>query len=215
MTAVRDLAAAVTAAIGKAMAARRGGRASVGLIAVWAMLGTGVGGCEGVKQDLGIGVKRPPDEFAVYSRAPLSMPPDFGLRPPAPGAGTDSYNARAQAKDVLRGEPAAAGAGVTPSAALAAESPGTLALLDRTGGLKAGPAIREQVNRESTVLAEADQSFVERLMFWRDKPEEGTVVDAAQEARRIRENQALGQPIVTGETPTIERRPRSPLEEIF
>jgi hypothetical protein len=27
-----------------------------------------------------------PDEFAVESRAPLTIPPDFELRPPAPGA---------------------------------------------------------------------------------------------------------------------------------
>jgi hypothetical protein len=27
-----------------------------------------------------------PDEFAVESRAPLTIPPDFDLRPPAPGA---------------------------------------------------------------------------------------------------------------------------------
>jgi hypothetical protein len=27
-----------------------------------------------------------PDEFAVESRAPLTVPPDFDLRPPAPGA---------------------------------------------------------------------------------------------------------------------------------
>lgn len=172
-------------------------------------------GCEGVKQDLGIGVKRPPDEFAVYSRAPLSLPPDFSLRPPAPGAATDSLSARATARDVLRGDagtPAAAGNG---AGGLASDSPGTLALLDRTGGLKSGPAIREQVNRESTVLAEADQSFLERIMFWRDTPDEGTVVDATQEARRIRQTQALGQPIVAGQTPTIERRPKSPLEDLF
>jgi hypothetical protein len=52
-------------------------------------------------------------------------------------------------------------------------------------------------------------------MFWRDTPEEGTVVDAAQEARRIRETQALGQPIVAGDTPTIERKPKALLEGIF
>ena len=27
-----------------------------------------------------------PDEFAVESRAPLTIPPDFALRPPQPGA---------------------------------------------------------------------------------------------------------------------------------
>lgn len=171
-----------------------------------------LGGCESVKQELGIGVKRPPDEFAVYSRAPLSMPPDFALRPPAPGAGTDSLAARNNAKDVLLGN-------ATPqpasSAGLTQVSPGTEALLGRTGGLNAQNDIREQVNRESTVLAEAQLSFTERLMFWKDTPEEGAVVNPSEEAQRIRENQALGKPVVTGETPIIERRPKGTLEGIF
>ncbi len=180
-----------------------------------AVLGAAVAlaGCQGIKQDLGIGVKKAPDEFAVYSRAPLSMPPDFALRPPAPGAGADSLAARNSAKDVLLGN--SPNAAAAPSPALADASAGTQALLARTGGLNATSDIREQVNRESTVLADAQLSFTERLMFWRDKPQEGTVVDAAQEAQRIRENQALGQPVVTGETPTIERRPRGTLEGIF
>ena len=37
------------------------------------------------KQALGI-EPTSPDEFAVESRAPLTIPPDFNLRPPAPGA---------------------------------------------------------------------------------------------------------------------------------
>lgn len=37
------------------------------------------------KQTLGI-EPTSPDEFAVESRAPLTMPPDFNLRPPEPGA---------------------------------------------------------------------------------------------------------------------------------
>ena len=36
------------------------------------------------KQALGI-EPTSPDEFAVESRAPLTIPPDFDLRPPAPG----------------------------------------------------------------------------------------------------------------------------------
>ena len=42
-------------------------------------------GCEGVRKQFGMG-KSSPDEFRVVSRAPLTMPPDFGLRPPDPGA---------------------------------------------------------------------------------------------------------------------------------
>jgi hypothetical protein len=41
--------------------------------------------CNNFKQMIGI-EPTSPDEFAVESRAPLTIPPDFALRPPAPGA---------------------------------------------------------------------------------------------------------------------------------
>jgi len=41
--------------------------------------------CEDLKKAVGI-EKSSPDEFAVESRAPLTIPPDFDLRPPQPGA---------------------------------------------------------------------------------------------------------------------------------
>jgi len=41
--------------------------------------------CGNWKQTLGI-EPTSPDEFAVESRAPLTVPPDFDLRPPQPGA---------------------------------------------------------------------------------------------------------------------------------
>ena len=44
------------------------------------------GGCEDTKEALGLSGKKAPDEFAVYAHAPLSLPPDYALRPPAPGA---------------------------------------------------------------------------------------------------------------------------------
>ncbi|HVC51781.1 MAG TPA: DUF3035 domain-containing protein [Stellaceae bacterium] len=42
-------------------------------------------GCTGFKQMVGL-EQQPPDEFAVESRAPLTIPPEFKLRPPEPGA---------------------------------------------------------------------------------------------------------------------------------
>jgi DUF3035 family protein len=42
-------------------------------------------GCSNFKQAIGL-EPTSPDEFAVESRAPLTIPPDFSLRPPAPGA---------------------------------------------------------------------------------------------------------------------------------
>jgi len=53
----------------------------VACVAAAAMLS----GCADVKQVLGIDATMP-DEFAVESRAPLTIPPDFNLRPPEPGA---------------------------------------------------------------------------------------------------------------------------------
>lgn len=44
-----------------------------------------LGGCNNWKQTLGIEPVSP-DEFAVESRAPLTLPPDYNLRPPEPGA---------------------------------------------------------------------------------------------------------------------------------
>jgi Protein of unknown function (DUF3035) len=44
-----------------------------------------ISGCSDLKKAVGL-ERSTPDEFAVESRAPLTMPPDFNLRPPQPGA---------------------------------------------------------------------------------------------------------------------------------
>src|SRR5258708_35045407 len=44
-----------------------------------------VGGCTSIRQMVGLD-RVGPDEFAVESRAPLTIPPDFELRPPQAGA---------------------------------------------------------------------------------------------------------------------------------
>ena len=49
------------------------------------MAGTGLSACDSFKKAIGL-EKTSPDEFAVESRAPLTIPPDFDLRPPQPGA---------------------------------------------------------------------------------------------------------------------------------
>jgi Protein of unknown function (DUF3035) len=175
-----------------------------------------VGGCQGLKEDLGVGVKRPPDEFTIYSRAPLSLPPDFALRPPASASSTAASQAatpRETARQAMLGAGPASSTAASNSES--ASSPGLQALLQRTGAATAQSDIRAQVNRETTILAEADQSFVERLMFWSNTSDAATVVDPRQESRRIQENQALNKPLTEGETPTIRRKPKALLEGIF
>ncbi|MFN4090463.1 MAG: DUF3035 domain-containing protein [Alphaproteobacteria bacterium] len=165
-------------------------------------------GCGNVKQTLGIS-KRAPDEFSVVTRAPLTMPPDYGLRPPRPGERRPQEPLlRHQARDVLVSQ----GGGDLASAAHGGPgagrgiTPGDSALLARAGGDAAPGDIRRQVDMETARLDADDRNLIERMMFWREPPPPGQVVDAEREARRIQENTALGRPPVDGETPTIERR---------
>ena len=55
-----------------------------GRVVLWVVAVALLGGCTDLRKVF-TRTKSPPDEFAVYSRAPLSMPPNYGLRPPAPG----------------------------------------------------------------------------------------------------------------------------------
>ncbi|MCH7957359.1 MAG: DUF3035 domain-containing protein [Proteobacteria bacterium] len=166
-----------------------------------------VGGCADVRKVFSR-TKSPPDEFAVYSRAPLSMPPDYGLRPPAPGqTRPQEVVPRNQAETAIRGgQKGGAGAQGAPGSQPAMSS-GTQALLRATGANQADPDIRTLVNRESSSLVEEDVTLADRILFWKKSGEtgKGTIVDPAKEAKRIRENQALGRSLTEGDTPTIER----------
>ncbi len=161
-------------------------------------------GCDQTKRSLGLG-KQPPDEFQVVSRAPLSVPPDFGLRPPQPGAARPQEEVpRDQAQNILFGSASAAASG----------SPGLAELLAAAGVDQADPAIRQRINEENALLA-GDRSFTERLVFWREAGEPGVVVDAEAEAQRLSENAATGAPATAGDTPIIEEREKALLEGIF
>jgi len=60
----------------------------------------------------GISGRSRPDEFAVQRQAPLSVPPDFALTPPQPGAPRPAQGtASQQALDALFGGPAPRSAG--------------------------------------------------------------------------------------------------------
>jgi Protein of unknown function (DUF3035) len=156
--------------------------------------------------------KSTPDEFKIVNRAPLSLPPDYALRPPQPGASRPQEQAvPEQARQVLLG---ASGAQSRPAAPPGA-SAGEAALLAKVGTTVSDPRIRELVNRDSVTLADADRTFLDRIVFWRKPDEPGTVVDPQAEAQRLRENQALGRPVTEGDTPIIRRRKKGALEGIF
>ena len=62
------------------------------ILALTAMLGA----CSGMKKTLGI-EKEAPDEFMVMSRAPLSLPPEYNLRPVTDPARSSDFDTTADA----------------------------------------------------------------------------------------------------------------------
>jgi hypothetical protein len=167
-----------------------------------------VAGCGGnVKQQLGI-AKRAPDEFSVVTRAPLSMPPDYGLRPPRPGERRPQEpTMRAQARGVL--VPNAAGddlAAAVPGGTTGMTA-GDSALLARVGTEPVSEDIRRQIDSETARLDADERNLIERMMFWREQPPPGDVVDPLKETQRLQENAALGKSTTDGDTPRIERKP--------
>src|SRR5215471_1817760 len=88
---------------------RGAGRGLVFLSAVCLAGASPIAGCTDLKKSIGLEPTLP-DEFAVESRAPLTIPPDFDLRPPTPGAPRPQEKAsNQQAKQVIEqagpGEP--------------------------------------------------------------------------------------------------------------
>ena len=167
-------------------------------------LALGLSGCDQMKKSLGY-TKNPPDEFAVRSRAPLSVPPDFRVRPPAPGAERPQEPSRRNAaQSLITGRQAPA------EPARDAGALRKLLVLD-----SADPEIRERLNREGGVFVHEDRTFVDRLLFWNDEDPDDPVLDPQKEQQRLRRNAAAGRPMTEGETPTIERRKSGLLDRLF
>jgi hypothetical protein len=141
-----------------------------------------------------------PDEFTVTTRAPLSMPPDYTLTPPRPGATRpQELSPTQQAEAALVPDTAIAGNGNAGP-----ESPGQQALVGQAG--PPAPAdIRDTVNAEQK-LDVPQRGLTERLMFWKSAPTPGTLLDPSAESQRLRENAALGQPPTVGQTPIIQNK---------
>jgi Protein of unknown function (DUF3035) len=179
-------------------------------------------GCaQGTVQDvLGMG-KRSPDEFAVVSRAPLILPPDYGLRPPGsgasrPGVDTPSERARANltggaAQEAAGGDQEVVDAGAFDQATEAA-SAGERALLNQAVTVPTDPDIRRKIAEENIRLAQVEGELFTRLVMWRQPQTLAVAIDPAAETERLRANRAEGKPPTEGESPVITQRRTSVLQ---
>jgi hypothetical protein len=175
-----------------------------------------VNGCTSQQSNVFGEEKQAPDEFAVYSRAPLSMPPDFGLRPPKPGVTRpQTIQPRNDAKDALlsssRTPPSAKSIGHAAQSQ-AGQTPGIDALLSNAGAKQANPDIRALINSETSGLSIGlDKGIANNILFWRKNiiTQKGAVINPAVEQRRMRRKSGEGDVVEeapASAAPTIQRR---------
>ncbi|TAL37218.1 MAG: DUF3035 domain-containing protein, partial [Alphaproteobacteria bacterium] len=84
-------------------------------------------------------------------------------------------------------------------------------ILSKMGADKANPAIRSIISQENGYLAIENQKLVDKLIFWKDEETTdanvpASVVNAKEEAERLKKNQQQGKPANEGDVPVIERK---------
>jgi hypothetical protein len=125
-------------------------------LAALSLLGlAGLAGCQSASHALGL-AKVTPDEFRVVSKAPLTLPPDYSLRPPAPGEPRpQELEPESAAREALIGERQAE-----------VRSDGEKLLVAKAGGDKADPLIRYVVDDQFGAISHKDKGFADFVMFW-------------------------------------------------
>ena len=171
------------------------------VIAAMALIASvGLAGCQSTAKALGMS-KVTPDEFRVVTKAPLVVPPDYSLRPPAPGEPRpQELQPESAARVALLGAREAE-----------ARSDGEKLLVAKAGADKADPLIRYVVDDEFGDVAHKEASFADKVMFWKagKKPatpaapgaDTAAPVDAAAEEERIAK--------LTGDKPVVIQREQS------
>ena len=173
------------------------------IVATVLVAAVGLTACQSTRKSLGM-TKVTPDEFRVVTKAPLVVPPDYALRPPAPGKPRpQELQPESAARNALLGAREAEG-----------RTDGEKLLVAKAGADKADPLIRYVVDDEFGDVAHKEKSFADKVMFWRsDKtPADPTApvavadntsapIDPAAEQERIAK--------LTGGKPVVIQREQS------
>ena len=117
--------------------------------------------CDTLRDEAGL-TKQSPDEFAVTTKAPLIVPPDFNLRPPSPGAAPLNQTDPTSSAEVAMfstTDPVTAAAQMQGN-----YTPGEKMLLANAGVQSADPTIRAQLQSDEKNMQGADTSFTDRIL---------------------------------------------------
>lgn len=180
--------------------------------AMVAAIALALGACSSLENAVGLG-KSSPDEFDVVRHAALAVPPNYDLRPPAPGAPRpQQISPREVAREALLGQGASQAQPAPapePSAGGMRQTPGERALLRQSGVGEVPVNIREVVRIEAAALGVQDRTFTDSLLFWK-APDKDKVLDPVAEAARLKRQQE-GAPPVPGDSGVVIKRKKSGL----
>jgi hypothetical protein len=166
-------------------------------------------GCQTIRDATGLS-KEGPDEFAVVTKAPLIIPPEFNLRPPRDGAPPVN---QVQPTDVAQSalfdtqDPAA-----TAKTIAGDYSEAEKMLLATSHATNPDPSIRQQIASDGRSMEAADDNFTKQVLFWQNSKEQGANVDAETEAKRMDAQKNGGQsvpqttPKKPNDTATIDKK---------
>jgi hypothetical protein len=145
-------------------------------------------GCQSIRDAAGLS-KAGPDEFAVVTKQPLVIPPEYNLRPPRDGAPpTNQIQPTDAAQSALFDTDPTAAAKMIQGDFSQAEK----LLLAQANAGSTDPSIRQEVASDGRAMEPADLDFTQKILFWQDKPVPGTNVDAEAEDKRIQAQKAAG-----------------------
>lgn len=115
-----------------------------------------------------------PDEFRVVRKAPLSVPPEYNLRPPAVGEAVPiELQSDDQARAILFGERIGSEA-----------SEGERLLVRKAGAEAIDPQIRAQVDFDATGTLRKSKSLTDKILFFSDD-KKATILNPTNEAERL------------------------------
>src|SRR3954468_11026138 len=147
---------------------------------------TVLSGCDTLRQAAGLN-KKSPDEFAVTTKAPLVIPPDFNLRPPMPGAppaNTLDPSSNAEIALFSNADPQTVAAGMRGN-----YTNGEKMLLANAKAQRADPSIRARLNADQRAAVQnADRSFTDKLLATSATPDTGRAVNADAEVNKGRKS---------------------------
>jgi Protein of unknown function (DUF3035) len=139
-------------------------------------------GCDSIREAAGV-TKEPPDEFAVVTKAPLVMPPDYNLRPPKPGAApTNQYSPTESAAASMFGE---------DPAEIAKQMTGDYSqeeklILATSGAAVSDHAIRQQLAADAKSMEATNDDLTNKLLFQTGPdPKAGNPLDSDSEKQRL------------------------------